>query len=87
MTAQIAIMNKSAIAMNSDSAVTITARSDNKSKIYNTINKLFTLSNYAPVGVMIFVNSEFLMTPWETIIKLYRQCLGTSNSCRTKLSN
>ncbi len=48
MTAQIAIMNKSAIAMASDSAVTITARSDNKSKIYNTINKLFTLSKFAP---------------------------------------
>ena len=70
-------MNKSAIAMASDSAVTITARSDNKSKIYNTINKLFTLSKFAPVGVMIFGNSEFMQTPWETIIKLYRQRLGS----------
>lgn len=77
MTAQIAIMNKSAVAMASDSAVTITARSDNKSKIYNTVNKLFTLSKYAPVGVMIFGNSEFLQTPWETIIKLYREKLRT----------
>lgn len=76
MTAQIAIMNKSAIALASDSAVTITARSDNKSKIYNTINKLFTLSKFAPVGVMIYGNSEFLKTPWETIIKIYRQRLG-----------
>jgi hypothetical protein len=77
VTAQIAIMNKSAIAMASDSAVTITARSDNTSKIYNTINKLFTLSKFAPVGVMIFGNSEFLKTPWETIVKLYRQRLGS----------
>ncbi len=77
MTAQIAIMNKSAIALASDSAVTITQRADNKSKIYNTANKLFTLSKYAPVGVMIFGSSEFLLTPWETIIKIYRQRLGS----------
>jgi hypothetical protein len=46
MTAQIAIMNKSSIALASDSAVTIDAPENRKT--YNTINKLFTLSKYAP---------------------------------------
>ena len=76
MTAQIAIMNKSAIAMASDSAVSMQATSEHTSKIYNTVNKLFALSRHVPVGIMVYGNSEFLQTPWETIIKLYRQRLG-----------
>lgn len=76
MTAQIAIMNKSAIALASDSAVSIKMASDHTSKTYNTVNKLFSLSSHAPVGIMIYGNSEFLRTPWETIIKVYRQRPG-----------
>lgn len=55
MTAEIAIMNKSAIALAADSAATIGISTENgtRRKIYNTSNKLFTLSKYAPVGLRI----------------------------------
>lgn len=70
MTAEIIIMNKMAIAMAADSAVTI------GQKIYNSANKLFTLSKYHPVGIMIYGNATFMDIPWETIIKVYRQKLS-----------
>ena len=75
MTAQIAILNKSAIALASDSAVTVETR-DNR-KTYNTVNKLYTLSKYAPVGIMFYGNADFMNVPWETIVKMYRSSLGT----------
>ncbi len=73
MTAEIAIVNKSAVALAADSAVSIvTGRG---TKIYNT-NKLFMLSKYRPVGLMVYGNAELMEVPWETIIKNYRKDLG-----------
>jgi len=66
MTAEIAIMNKQAVALAADSAITYGP------KIYNSANKLFVLSTKAPVGIMIYNNAEFLGVPWETLIKYYR---------------
>jgi len=74
MTAEIAILNKSAVALAADSAVTI--QTPGGHKIYNTVNKLFTLSKYRPVGVMVYGNSEFMGIPWESIIKEHRRELG-----------
>ena len=70
MTAEIAIMNRYAVALAADSAVTVSTY--NNSKIYNTANKLFTLSKYHPVGIMIYGNGNLLGIPWELIIKEYR---------------
>jgi len=75
MTAEIVIMNKSAIALAADSAVTV--RTDAGPKIYNTANKLFKLSDTQPVGLMIYDMASFLRVPWEIIIKEYRKHLGT----------
>ena len=72
MTAEIAIMNKSAVALAADSAVT----SYPAGKIYNSVNKLFTLSKYAPIGVMIYGVADLNGVPWETIIKTHRRNLG-----------
>ena len=47
-------------------------------KIYPT-NKLFTLSKYHPVGVMIYNVAEFMGVPWETLIKMYREDLGSDS--------
>lgn len=74
MTAQIAIMNKEAIALASDSAVTTTGESGQK--IFTSANKLFTLSKYHPVGVMVYGSANFMAIPWETIVKVYRNNLG-----------
>jgi hypothetical protein len=74
MTAEIAIMNKGAVALAADSAVTI--ESSQGSKIKNSVNKLFALSRYAPVGIMVYGNAELMGVPWESIIKIYRKALG-----------
>jgi hypothetical protein len=74
MTAEVAVMNKSAVALAADSKVTVT--SGGVTKTYDTVAKLFTLSKIAPIGVMIYGNAEFMGYPWETIIKLYREEKG-----------
>jgi len=74
MTAEIAILNKLGVALAADSAVTISSGGNSK-KIYNSANKLFSLSKYEPVCIMVFDSAEFMGTPWETIIKLYRKNL------------
>src|SRR5580704_13893191 len=70
MTAEIAILNRSAVALASDSAVTIDTPTG--PKIYETANKLFALIKGQPVGIMIYDSAEHLGVPWETIIKAYR---------------
>jgi len=71
MTAEIAILNSSGIALAADSAVTIGSQ-----KVYNSANKLFTLSKYHPVGVMVYDSADLMDIPWEIIIKEYRSKLG-----------
>ncbi len=71
MTAEVAIFNKSAVALAADSAVTISSQ-----KVYNSANKVFSLSKHHPIGIMIYGNAEFMGVPWETTIKWYRQELG-----------
>lgn len=71
MTAEIAILNNSGIALAADSAVTIGSQ-----KVYNSANKLFTLSKYHPVGVMVYDSADLMDIPWEIIIKEYRSKLG-----------
>jgi len=68
MTAEIAILNCEAIALAADSAVTMIGTSGEK--IFTSANKLFTLSKYHPVGIMIYGNALFMGVPWETIIKI-----------------
>ena len=71
MTAEIAILNKSAVALAADSAMTLSITG----KTFPS-NKLFALTKWHPVGVMIYNNAEFMGVPWETIIKLYRRKIG-----------
>ncbi len=66
MTAEITVMNKSAVALAADSAVTLGPPGNGK--IYDTVNKVFSLSKFHPVGIMIYGNAEFMRIPWETII-------------------
>lgn len=73
VTTEIAVMNKEAIALATDSAVTI----GKGNKFYNTGNKLFALSKYSPVGIMVYDNAEFMGYPIEIVVKEYRKRLGT----------
>jgi len=73
MTAVVGILNKRAVAIAADSAVTY--NDGKKVKIYNQANKIFTLSKFHPVAIMIYNGADFMETPWEIIIKVYRKNL------------
>ncbi|WP_100259036.1 hypothetical protein [Qipengyuania seohaensis] len=74
MTAEVAIMNKGAIALAADSAVT--TGQAGREKIFTGANKIFTLSKHHPIGIMIYGHVEHCGVPWETIIKSFRTKLG-----------
>jgi hypothetical protein len=78
MTAEIAIMNKEAIALAADSAVTMSE--ERGQKIFTSANKLFALSKYYPVGIMFYGRASLMGVPWETIVKIYRNKLGERKS-------
>ena len=67
MSAGICIMNKNAIAMAADSAVTI----GQHVAIHNSANKLFSLSRSEPVGVIVYANASLMQVPIEIVIKQY----------------
>lgn len=71
MTAIVAVLNRHAVAIAADSAVTM----GNTHKVVNSANKIFTLSKYNPVAVMTYNNAAFMGTPWDIIIKEYRKQL------------
>jgi hypothetical protein len=73
MTAEIAILNRSAVALAADSAVTV--QHGTGFKIFHT-NKLFHLCRNNPVGIMVYQNADLMRVPWETIIKNYRNELA-----------
>lgn len=75
MTAEVAILNNFGVALAADSAVTLDLGLNDK-KIYNSANKIFTLSKYHPVGIMIYNNAKIMDIEWEIIIKSYRKVLG-----------
>jgi hypothetical protein len=77
MTAEVAILNKNAVALAADSAVTL--RNPETQKVYNTANKLFMLSKYHPVGIMVYGPASLMGVPWETVIKIYREELFEKN--------
>jgi hypothetical protein len=71
MTAEIAILNKSAVVLAADSAVTISAGS-NQEKIFDSADKLFELSSSDPIAIMVNNNMHFMEVPLQVIIKDYR---------------
>ncbi len=76
MTSEVVVMNRLAVALAADSASTVSG--PRSQKIWNSANKLFALSKYRPVGVMVYNNASILGVPWETIIKTYRASLGST---------
>lgn len=73
MTAVIGILNKSGVALAADSAVTFSG--GNGRKIYNSAYKIFTLSKFHPVSIMIYNAATFMGIPWEILVKEYRNQL------------
>jgi len=71
MTAEIAVMNREAIALAADSAVTMQGE-----KVFFSANKIFALSRHHPVAAMIYGNYGLMGMPWEPVIKAFRSELG-----------
>jgi hypothetical protein len=67
MTAELGLLNKTSIVLAADSAATIL----NHNKVFNTADKLFSLSKTEPIGIMIYNNSNWMGVPFEIIIKSY----------------
>lgn len=81
MTAEIVIMNREAVALAADSAVTI----GGGKKILNTANKVYMLAPDHPVGILVYNNSTFMTLPWEIIIKAYQDYVVNRNEIFQKL--
>jgi hypothetical protein len=86
MTAEIAILNKSAVALATDSAVTISAGSIEE-KIYDSADKLFELSLHDPIGIMFYNGMSFLETPLPILIKKFRCTCDKVDSVSTAAKN
>lgn len=82
MTAEIAILNKTAVAMATDSAVTISA-GQQEEKIFDSGDKLFELCEANPIGVMIYNNLQFAEIPLPNIIKDFRKTCPTFDNIRS----
>ena len=74
MTSEVVVMNRVGVALAADSAVTVDM--GQSSKVRDSALKVFMLSKYRPVGVMVYNNASLLGVPLETVIKLFRKKLG-----------
>ena len=77
MTAIVGVLNKRGVAIAADSAVTVTV-GDN-TKIYNTSQKIFPLSEKNPIAVMTFDKASFMDVPCGVLIDLYRKERGNKS--------
>lgn len=74
MTCEVAVMNKEAIALAADSAVT--SHPGPQDKIFNSVNKIFMLSDQHPIAVMMYGSAQLTGIPWEIVVKLYSEELN-----------
>ena len=77
MTALVGILNVRGAAIAADSAVTMVY--DRNKKISNSANKMLRLSSAQPVSAMTCGIGSFLGTPWDIIIRRYRQKRGQAS--------
>lgn len=75
MTAEIAILNRTAVALAADSVVTLAG--EGRRKTYDSAEKIFELSKYQPIGLMLYNNAQFMNAPLEVLIRNYRENLST----------
>ena len=71
MTAEVAILNRTGVALAADSAVTIDDGSSQK--VYSSATKIFQVCYDQSIAVMIYGSINLSGVPWETVIKLFRK--------------
>jgi hypothetical protein len=73
MTSEVLILNKHAVVLAADSAVTTGPARDGEHPRYSkTATKLFELSDNGKVAVTIFGGAQIDLVPWELAIKIFR---------------
>jgi hypothetical protein len=82
MTAEVALLNRAAVALAADSAVTITywEGGQRRERFFKGANKIFNISDQYPVGMMIYDSGALEGMPWEVIAKAYREQRPTSHN-------
>lgn len=83
MTAEVAVINRSGIALAADSAVTI-----GQERVWKYTNKIFPLSPHNDMAIMIYGTGDFQRLPWEVVIRAFRKekcCLpfATISECKS----
>jgi hypothetical protein len=75
MTSEVALLNKSCIALAADSATTVSywEKGEQKTRYFKGANKIFNISAAHPVGLMTYASATLQGVPWEIIAKAYRQ--------------
>jgi hypothetical protein len=74
-------MNRLGVVLAADSATTVRYWNGNEEEVryFKGANKIFQLSDFQPVGIMIYYSVDALHVPWEVIIKEFRRDLGTKS--------
>ena len=80
MTAEVVVMNREAVALAADSAITVGGQ-----KVFNTANKVFMVAPDLPVGILVYNNANFMHVPWEIIISAYRAKIIQENQSFSSL--
>jgi hypothetical protein len=79
VTAEIVIMNREAVALAADSAVSLMAGpGETPQKIFTSADKIFELTRDHSACIMIYNNAAFMGIPWQTLITIYRSSLPDS---------
>jgi hypothetical protein len=76
VTAEIAILNRTAVALAADSVVTLSSLRGRKT--YDSAEKIFELSRSQPIGLMIYNNAQHLNAPLEVVVRNFRSSLSTT---------
>ena len=74
MTSEICLMNRLSIVLAADSATTVSYWNgmEREERYFKGANKIFQLSDFHPVGVMIYDAADIMGVPWEVVIKGFR---------------
>lgn len=75
MTAEIAILNRTAVTLAADSAITV-----GRARVWKNSNKLFAISSHNDIGIMIYGTGDYCGIPWEVAIRSLGVTLGNEFS-------
>ena len=84
MTCEVCVINRKAVVMAADSAVTLSVYDKDlgqQKRYLKSANKIFQLCSDSPIGMMVYGNGSLNGIPWEVAVKEYR--FNKNNSFQT----